>query len=526
MSAPFDLSAVIRQVHFAFRPDGAEYAGGDASYAARVGADGAIEFTPVAHPDAQVVERPADPADPRSMHDRRKAEREVDYGEPLEGEAVFFETVSIARGGYELATDAPWIAGADDGGLVLDRGAAVEHLKNAADGVHQSWYFAGMPAGGGDLLVRVAVDGFYEYEGETDGGLHFTDPDSGLGTRYGHATWIDADGTETKIRAEWRNGGIALVVPEDVLATSAYPATLDPVIGPEFGFDNPVYIPAPNNQSFADVAFDGTNYLVVWRDNRTGSHNEIVSSRVDTSGIVLDPLGITIRTTSSSIYDPDVTFGGAYYLVVWQDSIYRIHGSRVSTSGVVVDKSVILVSYTNRGYLPDVAFDGTNYLVVWDNQDDVYGARVNQSGTVLDYPSAIPISTATNSQDHAVVAFDGINYLVVWQDKRSGSNYDIYGSRVSTTGAVVDTSGFPISVATGDQRYSAISSNGVISLVVWTDGRSGSNDIYGSRVSQSGVVLDASGIPISTYLGSQVLPNLASDGVGFLVAWEDRRGRL
>jgi hypothetical protein len=89
--------------------------------------------------------------------------------------------------------------------------------------------------------------------------------------------------------------------------------------------------------------------------------------------------------------------------------------------------------------LPAVAFDGTNYIVVWYDERsgsaDIYGARVGADGTVLD-PSGIAISTAAEDQYWPAVTFDGTNYLVVWTDWRNGS-YDIYGARVGTGGSVL-----------------------------------------------------------------------------------------
>jgi hypothetical protein len=41
------------------------------------------------------------------------------------------------------------------------------------------------------------------------------------------------------------------------------------------------------------------------------------------------------------------------------------------------------------------------------------------------------------------VAFDGTNYLVAWEDERSGSQ-DIYGARVTRGGVVLDPAGFLI----------------------------------------------------------------------------------
>jgi len=291
---------------------------------------------------------------------------------------------------------------------------------------------------------------------------------------------------------------------------------------------------AANSLWYPSAIFGNTNYLVVWEDYRGGSDDvDIYGCRVSPSGSVLDPACIPISTAAGySELSPSVAFDGTNYLVVWADcrngSDVDIYGCRVSQSGTVLDTAGFAVSTVPGGQgSPAVAFDGANYLVVWTysrggSDSDIYGCRIDQLGTVLD-PGGIAISTAANNQGVPSVAFDGTNYLVVWEDYRSGSDSDIYGCRVSPAGAILEPAGIAISTAANNQRRPSVSFDGTNYLVVWQDKRSGGGriSICECRVSQSGTVLDPSGIAISTGPTLQESPSVAFDGTNYLVVWED-----
>jgi len=302
----------------------------------------------------------------------------------------------------------------------------------------------------------------------------------------------------------------------------------------EFLIDtNVVYVAPPSSENASSVAFDGANYLIVWHDKRSGFRPQIYATRVNKAGLVLDPAGIAVSTEAYGQWFPAVGFGGTNYLVVWQDErngSYDIYGARVSQSGMVLDPAGVAISTApDSQWFPSIAFDDTNYLVVWADwrpglyNSDIYGARVGQTGVVLD-PTGIAISTAVQGQYYPALAFDGTNYLVVWQDHRNASEQDIYGSRVSQSGVVIDSTGIPISTVAQTQRTPSVAFDGANYLVVWCDARSGLGDIYGARINQSGVVLDSAGIAISTAPVYQGLTAIAFDGKNYLVVWEELRG--
>jgi Secretion system C-terminal sorting domain len=290
---------------------------------------------------------------------------------------------------------------------------------------------------------------------------------------------------------------------------------------------------ATNHQEYPTVSFDGTNYFVVWQDYRSGYNNyDIYGARVTTAGTVLDTDGIVISAAVENQEFPSVMWSGSNYLVVWQDERngnLDIYGSRVTQSGIVLDPASIAISTANNAQTaPSLAFDNNNFLVVWQDArnsgilyPDIYGARVNQSGLVIDSTS-IAISAASNRQSEPSIAFDGTNYLVVWED---GRNDDLLGSRVSSAGAVLDTNGIAISTANNIQNYPSVAFDGNNYLVVWQDYRNNpdTSDIYGSRVDPNGVVIDTSGIAISTAASNQENPAIGFGNTGFVAVWTDER---
>ena len=280
-------------------------------------------------------------------------------------------------------------------------------------------------------------------------------------------------------------------------------------------------------QQSSAVAFDGTNYLVIWQDGR-GVDYDIYGARVTADGALLDPAGILIATYSGMDQEsPAVVFDGTNYLVVWQEvrtrSAWDIYGARVSPQGVVLDSTGFQISSGNGDKVaPKVAWNGTNYLVVWQDMRnanwDIYGARVTRGGAVLD-TSGINITPTWDRQGYPSVASDGANYFVVYEE-----GDDIYGTRVTSDGVVIDTLGFQVGAAPNRQCYPGVAFNGPNFLVAWEDYRHGAiSDIYGARVTPGGVVLDTTGIAITTAISFQQFPSVASEGLNFLVLWDDCR---
>ena len=293
---------------------------------------------------------------------------------------------------------------------------------------------------------------------------------------------------------------------------------------------------AAHDQYYPAVGFDGANFLLAWEDDRGGSGYDIYSGRVTPEGEVLDPVGFLISQSANDQNSPAAGFDGENFLVAWADDRngngWDIYGARVTPEGAVLDPAGFVISEAAKDQrLPAVGFDGANFLLAWADYRDstrfhIHGARVAPDGTVRD-PSGITITTVPGVQYAPAIAFDGANYLVVWQDTRSGTDWDIYGTRVSPQGEVLDPAGIAFSQEVHHQRFPAVVLGSANLLVVWQDNRYGSDyDIFGARATPEAVVLDPSGIPISTAADDQLLPAIAFDGASFLVVWEDYRNGI
>lgn len=146
------------------------------------------------------------------------------------------------------------------------------------------------------------------------------------------------------------------------------------------------------------------------------------------------------------------------------------------------------------------------------------GVRVTPN---CDSINSIVISAAANVQFMADATFGGGNYMVVWTDYRSASAYQIYGSRVSTAGAVLDPSGIALgpSTAASYQYYPSVGYNGTRYFVVW--------GYYSSPYAVTGRFVNTNGtlygdtIRIASASSYVYGTRIAYDGTNFLVAYVD-----
>lgn len=279
-----------------------------------------------------------------------------------------------------------------------------------------------------------------------------------------------------------------------------------------------VRISVAANASWPQVRFGSspTGWIVTWSGNPY-----VYAARVDAVGVV----GTTqIRVSSGNGEMPAVASSGSDYLVAWHERIgtQDIFARRVSLQGSVLDSQPQLISRTsNRQWHPAVASDGTNSLVVWvddRNGGDIRAARVNKAGVALDEPSLV-VTSSPEIEDEPDVAFNGVDYLVAWT-RSPGPSAEIFASRISVAGAVKDPAGIRIAAAR-EQGEPTVAALGTDFLVAWSGAGVDSLDILGKRVAADGMLRDADPIGIGVGPNRQAQPAATSDGMEFFVVWQD-----
>jgi hypothetical protein len=349
-------------------------------------------------------------------------------------------------------------------------------------------------------------------------------------------TGMSSDGTNSLLVTHRKNGTL--------------PGTIGMVLSENGLVLKEFRISEPNRNYFSnprtDVVFDGDNYLVVFV-----RESQIYGMRVTPEGTMLDsPPGFQISSGSpfgSTNYYPSVAFDGTNYLVVWGKFVgqYDIFGALVTRDGQVLSEFPIFSAPGWQIY-PSIAFDGVSYLVIWGHSQhgswtgedtSIIGTRVTPGGVVLD-PEGISISTAPGTQDEPHLIFDGTNYFAVWQDKRrSPTDFydppDIFGTRIRPDGTLLDgasdTGGILINRAPFYKGVPRVAFDGSEYLVVWGFESYGSYPpagIFGARLSKDGQLLSGSpdepGIPLSgpTPWGSRFFtPNIVFSGKVNLLTW-------
>jgi len=299
---------------------------------------------------------------------------------------------------------------------------------------------------------------------------------------------------------------------------------------------------AQYNQTVPRVGWNGQNWLVVWMTEREGNRYQLdlVGVRVSPGGTVLDATPIVIKSAGQSSADHrpwSVACDGTNWVVAWQaldstGSVWIIAGARVGPDGTVLDpsgKTLRQDTWNSGANKAALAFAGDEYLMTWVELDSGTAGFVVRGQRLT--PALDPIGGvfkinlySPSSAERPSVATDGTGFLVAWDEERYYGYSQLFGSRVSHTGSVLDPNGIQITGASGYTMFQpTVAWDGGNYVVAYNiDKNFGDEDIYVTRVSSAGTVLDPNGKPVRTGPGNQNSASVTrAISTGVQVAWND-----
>ncbi len=307
------------------------------------------------------------------------------------------------------------------------------------------------------------------------------------------------------------------------LLISSLPFLIDP---------SNVPVPAWERQVQSSCAYDSINgiWLVVWTDLRYGYGWEIVGTRVDTTGRILDTLGIWVGPREHWTQDwPRVIYVNGNFLITWRDvgqesQTEKIEGVWISPQGEIISPYFDIVP---EGYKPSYyslsADPNGNILLVFQSSNwndwDLYGVWVQ--GTTVSAP--FPIMNRDDWRERFpyfthCVTYDGSEFVISYQywGWWDGIGYSFI-SPLSTVPS--DTQNWNYA---GYQKAPVVAYGNNIILTAWSDTRNTSGtggEIFVQRIRASdNALLDTNGILISPSGWNEVdYVNIAFDGTYFII---------
>ncbi|MEM7204471.1 MAG: hypothetical protein AAF628_29705 [Planctomycetota bacterium] len=385
-----------------------------------------------------------------------------------------FELLGVGRGGSDrVSSDLP-VTVVDGVAVHYDRPEVRETYEVRPDGVEQSFTFATLPPGQGDLVVRGRFSTGLPLDQVSDRDLRFGDAVGG-GIFVTDVVGIGADGTRAPGTLHYLDGVLELRLPAAFVDTAALPLVLDPLIGtsrePSPGWDD----------RDPDVAYHGPSdrYLVVWERRFSSSSTAVRGHVLDGAG---NPVGSTlgIRSTNDPTNPRVAALSGSdRFAVVWEED-GDIMGAPVRTSGAVQTAFRVAAGTLGNVVQPDVAAvkSGSRAVVVWS---ELSSGKIRAQSTNFP-PSMIgvlseDVSQAPQGDEYpsiAAQAGDAGHLLVTWS-RDSGSIDQVFARVIGTLGRP-ETNEFRVS--TGDDATDpAVDGNGNQWVVAYESMQSGDVDI-------------------------------------------------
>ena len=278
--------------------------------------------------------------------------------------------------------------------------------------------------------------------------------------------------------------------------------------------------------------------------NRAGTELVVWSTDVppgastDLRGLILrngrpDADSVSLSAAPFSQDGASTIWGGSQFVVSWRDGRLDEDKSRDLRYALLTSPSLEItteqvMATTARSQTASALAGGTStFLALWEESTSDRHRRI--VATLLD-ANGIPrktlaVSPSSGDQTSASVSFRAGHYLVVWAEQTAIDHWAIFGRRFDEGGVAVDATPLEVADTCCRPDSTAVAASRERWLVLWSvqQGQYGDFQAFGSFVADASIIPLNDGHPLSLSenLESQFELAAASDGEGFLVAWQE-----
>jgi len=188
------------------------------------------------------------------------------------------------------------------------------------------------------------------------------------------------------------------------------------------------------------VSSNGNYVYVVWRDETTGK-GDIYFKRSTDNGASFEKRGYLYKSNASSS-EPQIASDGNNVYVVWRDETTGkgdIYFRKSANFGKSFGQTIQLSKGNGSSSEPQIASDGNNVYVVWRDETtgkgDIYFRASEDSGHL--FRGIKNLAATKESSSEPKISLDGSNVYVVWRDETT-NNGDVYFRKGTNYGKEFD----------------------------------------------------------------------------------------
>jgi hypothetical protein len=281
--------------------------------------------------------------------------------------------------------------------------------------------------------------------------------------------------------------------------------------------------------------------LLAWDDRRLGLTGDIFAQFLNPDG---SPMDTNFRVNDDQVgqanqYEPEVSGDSSgRFVVAWMDGRggggnmdWNVFCQRFNSQGQRLGSNIQVTTDTSTQWTPDVSCGASGgFVVTWDDSRngnwDVYGQRYGSNGDPVGQNFKVNDDNGSADQHGSGVAVNRYGeFMVVWTDRRSGED-DVYARRYGAGGTPQGPSFKLSDVSTGSQADPSIEARPDGGYwVAWADARSGNTDIYCHRLDRNGSKVGADFRINDDHASAiQRCSSIGMDARGRIcIAWEDER---